>query len=63
MFYCGSNLVPVFRKLLMVKVIFVICSLARQLNLKRFTANSEVATTVIHSPVKNVVEELLNVSS
>ena len=31
--------------------------------MKRFTASSEVATTVIHSSVKNIVEELLNVST
>ena len=31
--------------------------------MKRFTTSSEVATAVIHSPVKNIVEELLNVST
>ena len=31
--------------------------------MKRFATSSEVATAVIHSPVKNIVEELLNVST
>ena len=41
---------------------FIPNSLAKELNVKRFTADSDVATIVIHSPVKNIVEELLNVS-
>jgi len=37
-------------------------SLAKKLNLKRFTTNSEVATIIIHSTVENIVKKLLSVS-
>ena len=41
---------------------YLICSLAEELNLKKFTANSEVPTTVVHNNVKKLPEKLMNVS-